>query len=181
MWFGHNIYTFKVLSPLFKNTTSLVFKNKKNNVCLYFIYKSYLTLVRISNKIKLSYIVNLCSYLFFSYLNNNILYLKYIINNFIKIQFKFFFKKIKFKGKGYYFFKNKNNNIAFQLNYSHKVNYYNNNTYIFNFSKVSWLFISINHTLISTCLNKIVSLRIFNPFTKRGVRFHKKIMYIKKK
>jgi hypothetical protein len=153
MWFGHNIYTFKVLSPLFKNTTSLVFKNKKNNVCLYFIYKSYLTLVRISNKIKLSYIVNLCSYLFFSYLNNNILYLKYIINNFIKIQFKFFFKKIKFKGKGY----------------------------IFNFSKVSWLFISINHTLISTCLNKIVSLRIFNPFTKRGVRFHKKIMYIKKK
>ena len=91
----------------------------------------------------------------------------------------FIFFKVKFKGKGYYIYKNKRNTIAPQFGYSHRIyiySYFNvvkfltkTKVLLFGFSKQDVLFTS----------NNLKFKRPINIFTGRGVRFSKQIIYKK--
>jgi hypothetical protein len=89
------------------------------------------------------------------------------------------FIKLKFKGKGYYIYKNGRNTIAPQFGYSHRL-------YIYSYfcavkflgkTKVLLFGFSRNDLLTSSLLLK--EKRSINIFTGRGVRFSKQVIYKK--
>lgn len=102
-------------------------------------------------------------------------------NFFLKFVFIFFFKKIKFTGKGYYLYKTKRNTLGLQFNYSHKVNVYFFHSHIFKYSKRSWFFFNLNRSVLISSLKKLKHWRPINVFTGRGMRFTHELVYIKKK
>ena len=115
---------------------------------------------------------------FINFNNNLLLYfnkLKLIIFSFSL----FFFKKLKFKGKGYYMFKNKRNTFNLRLGYSHKLTMYCFNTYSLFLTKTSLIFFSKNkHNMVSNVL-KLKNFKKINVFTGRGIRFNKQLIYKK--
>ena len=90
-----------------------------------------------------------------------------------------FFLKVKFKGKGYYIFKNRRQTITPQFGHSHRLY-----TYAY-FSSVK--FLSKTHIFIFGLLKgdalrvafNIKAMRPINIFTGRGVRFSRQIIYKK--
>ena len=91
----------------------------------------------------------------------------------------FFFCKIKFKGKGYYLYKNVRNTITPQFGYSHRIYFYSfflKTTFL---TKTKIFFFGFNKSdLLKTILN-LKSKRSINIFTGRGVRFARQIVYKK--
>jgi ribosomal protein L6P/L9E len=102
-----------------------------------------------------------------------------LITNIFNSFSKSFFKKIKFKGKGYYIYKNKRNTITSQFGHAHRIYMYSY------FISVKFL----NKTtvfLFGSSKNDIVKVSFFiknakpiNIFTGRGVRFAKQVVYKK--
>lgn len=111
-------------------------------------------------------------------------------NNFFKLYFNFFylifssfnfffFTKLKFKGKGYYIFKNIRNSLVFQFGYSHKINM---NFFFFKIkflNKTTVLFFGINKFDIFKNALKFKQVKPINIFTLKGIRFSKQIIYKK--
>ena len=93
--------------------------------------------------------------------------------------YKPLFRKIKFKGKGYYIYKNLRNTITPQFGYSHRLYVYayfmtvkflgKTSIFVFGFVKPDLAFVS----------NAIKCMRPINIFTGRGVRFAKQVVYKK--
>ena len=89
------------------------------------------------------------------------------------------FLKLKFKGKGYYVYKNKRNTITPQFGYAHRLYLYSyfvsvkflSKTSIFLFGFVKSDLLTVSHTL--------KKMRPINIFTGRGVRFAKQVIYKK--
>lgn len=100
-------------------------------------------------------------------------------NNIISTFYRPSFKKIKFRGKGYYIYKNSRNTIAPQFGYSHRL-------YIYSyFNKVKFigktiviLFGLVKNDVINASRN-LKDKRPINIFTGRGVRFSRQIIYKK--
>ena len=93
--------------------------------------------------------------------------------------YKPFFKKLKFKGKGYYIYKNKRNTITPQFGYSHRLYLYSHFTSVKFLSKTSiFVFGLLKSDVIKTAMG-IKAMRPINIFTGRGVRFSKQIVYKK--
>lgn len=89
------------------------------------------------------------------------------------------FLKLKFKGKGYYIYKNHRNTVTPQFGYSHRLylySYYNNITFL---SKSSLIIFGLNKVTVRLSASKIKNWRTINIFTGRGVRFSKQILYKK--
>ena len=89
------------------------------------------------------------------------------------------FLKIKFKGKGYYIYKNKRSTITPQFGFAHR-------HYIYAFYIFVKFLTKTSIMLYGTSLNDLVNvglqikgLRSINIFTGRGVRFNKQIIYKK--
>ena len=89
------------------------------------------------------------------------------------------FLKIKFKGKGYYIYKNKRSTITPQFGFAHR-------HYIYAFYIFVKFRTKTSIMLYGTSLNDLVNvglqikgLRSINIFTGRGVRFNKQIIYKK--
>lgn len=117
----------------------------------------------------------------FSFKNNNFKKIIHkILINYIYCLYKFFFKKIKFSGKGYYIYKDKFNTIGTQFNYSHKLNFYFSSYFIKNFNKRSWMFWSLNSNILIKNLKYFSKIRSTNIFTNKGIKFTKTVLYIKK-
>jgi len=90
-----------------------------------------------------------------------------------------FFLKIKFKGKGYYIFKNKRNTITPQFGYAHRIYKYTFTTSVKFRTKTSLiLFGFIKRDVIQSGLS-LKSMRPINIFTGRGVRFSRQVIYKK--
>jgi ribosomal protein L6P/L9E len=114
-------------------------------------------------------------------LSSNVYYKTYLeqLNYLVAAFFKPYFAKIKFRGKGYYIYKNTRNTIAPQFGYSHRV-------YVYSFfSKVKFigktkviLFGLVKDDVLATS-HILKSKRPINIFTGRGVRFAKQIVYKK--
>lgn len=98
-----------------------------------------------------------------------------VLNSFYKPSFK----KIKFRGKGYYIYKNPRNTIAPQFGYSHRLyiySYFNKVKFIGKTTVI--LFGLVKNDLISAALD-LKSKRSMNIFTGRGVRFARQVVYKK--
>ena len=90
-----------------------------------------------------------------------------------------FFLKLKFKGKGYYIFKNKRQVITPQFGHAHRLYFYAYFASVKFLSKTSiFLFGLIQTDLIKVGLG-IYHMRPINIFTGRGVRFSRQIIYKK--
>jgi len=90
-----------------------------------------------------------------------------------------FFTKLKFKGKGYYIFKNKRNTITFRFGYSHRVYLYAHLVLIKFLSKTAIFIFGLNKLDVLTTGHALINVRPFNIFTNKGVRFAKQIIYKK--
>jgi ribosomal protein L6P/L9E len=90
-----------------------------------------------------------------------------------------FFTKMKFKGKGYYIYKNFRNTIAPQFGYSHRIYIYAFNIRVKFLSKTSILLFGLSKRDILSVGYTFKSKKPINIFTGRGVRFSKQIIYRK--
>jgi len=111
-------------------------------------------------------------------------------NNFYKLYWIFlnsvfsslnkpFFLKLKFKGKGYYIYKNKRNTITPQFGYAHRIYLYAYYVTVKFLSKTSILVFGFSKKDVYMVSNSIKSMRPINIFTGRGVRFSREIIYRK--
>lgn len=100
-------------------------------------------------------------------------------NNILHTFYKPTFKKIKFRGKGYYIYKNIRNTIAPQFGYSHRIYIYSYFNHVKFIGKTKIIIFGlIKNDLVHASLN-LKSKRPINIFTGRGVRFARQIVYKK--
>jgi len=103
-------------------------------------------------------------------------------NNLLLLFYSFhrpFFLKIKFKGKGYYIYKNKRQTITPQFGYAHRLYLYAYFVSVKFLSKTSiFLFGLLKSDIVLTGM-AIKEMRPINIFTGRGVRFSRQIIYKK--
>lgn len=92
---------------------------------------------------------------------------------------KIFFKKLKFRGKGYYIYKNYRNTIAMQFGFSHRLRVYSYFLSVKFLSKTSIFIFGINKKSIYKTSYKIFFKRPINIFTGTGIRFTRQIRYKK--
>lgn len=130
------------------------------------------------------------SNLYFDYNTHTIVFNSIFINTYYKLYWFYLnqlfsilnkpqFNKIKFKGKGYYIYKNKRNTITPQFGFAHRIFIYafflnvkflsKTSIFVFGFLKQDIIYLS----------NNIKSTRPINIFTGRGVRFSRAIVYKK--
>jgi len=89
------------------------------------------------------------------------------------------FTKIKFKGKGYYIYKNLRNTITPQFGYSHRLYVYAYFMSVKFLSKTSIFVFGFIKSDLSKLSHAIKAMRPINIFTGRGVRFAKQVVYKK--
>lgn len=105
-------------------------------------------------------------------------YLNFIQSLFLTFSLPLFLK-LKFKGKGYYIFKNSRNTITPQFGFSHRIYIYSFSVLVKFLSKTTiFLFGLSKKDLIRNGL-LIKNIRPINIFTGRGIRFAKQIIYRK--
>lgn len=161
--------------------TLIITNSRKNYIYIKFYSQLYYLIVPLPVKnISLKFDVNTNQILIKTFYNNIFNKLcSNILTNFIKTFNKPIFRKINFKGKGYYIYKNYRNTVTPQFGYSHRLYLYTSYLYIKFLSKNSLIIFGLNlNNLIYTSL-KIVNWRSINIFTGRGVRFSKQIVYKK--
>lgn len=159
-----------------------IFKiTNKNTYVLYLYSINYFFFIPINNSLlHTSPFLNSSTISFFyivksTFFNTFFSFFKKIFYVFSKI----FFKKIKFKGKGYYVYKNKRNTIAFRFGYSHIKRMYFFFTYVKFLSKTSIIVFGLNYKLLTETIKNIKSVRPINLFTAKGIRFTRQILYRK--
>ena len=114
-----------------------------------------------------------------AYINNNYrLFLQHLDLVFSAF-YRPYFRKIKFKGKGYYIYKNKRNTITPQFGYSHRLYLYSYFVSVKFLSKTSIFLFGLLKSDVITISLGIKSMRPINIFTGRGVRFSREIIYKK--
>jgi len=105
------------------------------------------------------------------------------LNCISKILFSFskpLFRRLKFKGKGYYVFKNKRNTITPQFGYAHRIYIYSFFLSIKFLRKTSVLIFGLQlENILYNSFNFFYKRKI-NIFTGRGVRFSRQVIYRKK-
>lgn len=104
---------------------------------------------------------------------------KNIFNNFLFTWDNFFFSKIYFLGKGFKL-KKFENNLFFNFNYSHTKFIINNKTLIKKIQKNKILIFSKDLSYLILFSNLIRKIRKISPYTKRGLRLSKQIIYKKR-
>lgn len=87
--------------------------------------------------------------------------------------------RIKFRGKGYYLYKNKRHTITPQFNYAHRIFIYTYFVGVRFLSKTTVLLFSYDKLLLLKAAKRIQKPRPINIFTGRGVRFAKQVIYKK--
>lgn len=90
-----------------------------------------------------------------------------------------FFLKIRFKGKGYYIYKNVRNTIAPQFGYAHRVYVYSQASTVKFLSKTKVLIFGLSKRDIMLTGYNLKRVKPINIFTGRGVRFARQVIYKK--
>ena len=90
-----------------------------------------------------------------------------------------FFLKLKFKGKGYYVYKNYRNTIAPQFGYAHRVYVYSFANSVKFLSKTKVFLFGLSKSDILKTGHNLFYTRPINVFTGRGVRFARQVIYKK--
>lgn len=163
------------------NSWQLIILSKLNSKIFYFFSPIYFFQFNLFNhKIFINFDYNTSTLQLTSLYNNNfyklyINYVKSIFNCFHKP----FFLKIKFKGKGYYIFKNKRNTITPQFGYAHRLYIYAYFISVLFLSKTSIFLFGLIKKDVLNVGKSIKLMRSINIFTGRGVRFARQIVYKK--
>ena len=129
---------------------------------------------------KLKYDTNVSSILLWSTFSNSASS-KYLVK-FREVLFSFsrpVFKKVKFKGKGYYLYKNFRNTITPQFGYAHRIYFYSYFASVKFLSKTSVFIFGLVNKDICDAAHGIKIMRPVNIFTGRGVRFSRQTIYRK--
>ena len=92
---------------------------------------------------------------------------------------KLFFQKLKFKGKGYYIYKNIRNTITPQFGHAHRIYLYSFYVSVKFLTKTTVFLFGSSKRDILTTARSIYSAKPINVFTGRGVRFSRQIVYKK--
>ena len=93
--------------------------------------------------------------------------------------YKPFFIKLKFKGKGYYIYKNYRNTITTQFGHSHRINIYSYFTYVKFLSKTKIILFGFHKNDIALTKTQLFNTKPINIFTGRGIRFNRQLIYKK--
>lgn len=90
-----------------------------------------------------------------------------------------FFLKIKFKGKGYYIYKNYRDTIAPQFGYAHRVYVYPHSVSVRFLSKTKILLFGLSKQDLILTGHDFKRVKPMNIFTGRGIRFARQVVYKK--
>lgn len=172
--------TFLYIPPLWD--FFLIQKKNNNDLKNIFIFSdTYFASIPVSsNFLSIKYyndskVINFC----FSFVNT---FYRYFWNH-IKIVFysfsKIFFRKLKFKGKGYYIYKNIRNTIALQMGYSHIIRLYAFKVHVKFTAKTVIFTFGLNKKNLTVHGFSLKKLKPINIFTGRGIRFSRQIVYRK--
>jgi len=175
-----NIYKLNFYLP--SDWCFLLIKKTNNNLIYFYLYSlNYFFILPLFKK-----------FLFFKYDSqvNSLIFHFYFKNNFyslfwnhFKILFysfsKIFFKKLKFKGKGFYIYKNNRNTIALQFGYSHLLYLYSFFITVKFLTKTTILMFGINNNDLSFGSYALYNIKKINIFTGKGIRFARQIVYRK--
>lgn len=129
---------------------------------------------------KLKYDINASAIVLWSTFSHNSS-AKYL-TKFREVLFSFsrpIFKKVKFKGKGYYLYKNYRNTITPQFGYAHRIYFYSYFASVKFLSKTSVFIFGLVSKDICSAAYGIKVMRPINIFTGRGVRFARQTIYRK--
>lgn len=177
---GYKLFSNFLYLPSFWNFIILKKKNKIFHY-LYLYSDNYFFILPFLSKfllMKYDFQVNCLIFNFF-YKNNFYSlfwnYFKLIFYSFSKI----FFCKLKFKGKGYYIYKNNRNTLALQFGYSHLLYLYSFFLNIKFLTKTTILLFGINFNDIFFLSNSFYKIKPINIFTGKGIRFSRQIIYKK--
>ena len=163
------------------NFILLNFFKLKTHYLLYLYSSSYYFFVAFGKPFSQFYINKFTKTLMFSnlYVNNFFSLYWTVFKNLFYSFSKIFFKKLKFKGKGYYIYKNIRNTIAPQFGYSHMIRMYGFFTSLKFITKTIIFVFGINKYDILRISKIILHKRPHNIFTGKGVRFSRQIIYKK--
>jgi hypothetical protein len=101
------------------------------------------------------------------------------LKNLFQVFYKPVFLKLKFKGKGYYIFKNKRNTITPQFGFSHRIYIYSYSLLVKFLTKTTIFLFGLSKQDILKVGYSVKNSRPINIFTGRGVRFSKQLIYKK--
>jgi len=113
------------------------------------------------------------------YMNNYARVYWQLLQQILQAFYRPFFKKLKFKGKGYYIYKNKRNTITPQFGHAHRIYVYSYGLTVQFLSKTNMIIYGLSKQVILTTALSIKYLRKINIFTGRGVRYNRQIIFKK--
>lgn len=156
-------------------------KNKKNHVLCYIFSDVYFFYLPVLTGLNDYYFDKYTQALFLNclyvhnFFNTYWTFFKNIFFSFTKI----FYKKLKFKGKGYYIYKSTRNSIATQFGHSHMSRLFNFIIGLKFLSKTLVLMYGINRKDVIKSGKLFFLKKPINVFTGRGIRFSRQIVYKK--
>lgn len=178
-----NLNFYKLNFYLPSNWNFLLIKKNNNKNFLYFYLYSveyFFILPVVSKFLNIKYDNQVNSLIFQFFFKNNFYGLFWNLFKNIFYSFsKFFFKKLKFKGKGYYIYKNNRNTIALQFGYSHLLYLYSFFVTVKFLTKTTILMFGINNKDLTFSSNFLYRIKKINIFTGKGIRFARQIIYRK--
>ena len=89
------------------------------------------------------------------------------------------FIKLRFRGKGYYLYRNFRNVVTPQFGYSHRRYFYTYCSSILFLTKTKILVFGLSVTQVTLLSYKLKTIRPANIFTGRGMRFSRQVVYRK--
>jgi len=176
-----NFYKINFYLPSQWNFLLIKKKNFSFIFYLYFYSSIYFFILPFINKFVFFFYDKNINNLSFNFFFKNNFYS--IFWNLFKIIFysfsTIFFKKLKFKGKGYYIYKNVRNTIALQFGYSHLLYLYSYYISVKFITKTTVLIFGINYSNLLLSSFSLYNVKKINIFTAKGIRFAKQIIYRK--
>jgi len=161
-----------------KNNVSIIKKNKKNKIYIY--NKNFYFLFILDNNTKY-FLEKYAKYLIIFFLKNNLT--APILNAYLNKLFyswnNYFFKKIKFSGKGYKIKKSKKKNIKLHFNRAHFTIFIFKKELLKKIRKTKCLIKGTNYNSLNNHINKIIYVRKLNLYTSKGLRLSRGIIFKK--
>ena len=102
-----------------------------------------------------------------------------VIEQFMAPVLRFFIIKLKFRGKGFYLYRNARNVLRFRFGFSHRVNRYFFNSNVRLTSKTSLILSGLRYEDVHLNAVTVWSVRPINVYTGKGIRFNRQIVYRK--
>jgi hypothetical protein len=176
------ILTTSVQLPLGFNFVLLTRKEKDTRPCVVYLYdNTYYATLSFSQNLRAFYYSKDTSSFFFDTSSFSYVYRSHfkLVTTLLSKVTRPLFLKIRFRGKGYYMYKNRRNTIAPQMGYAHRVYVYASAVSVKFLSKTKILLFGFKPSDLFNVGYGLLAVRPMNIFTGRGVRFARQIVYRK--